>query len=184
MAYPSNEDDTMEAADTQIDATINKLADQYAGCDARSAEINDERKTIRENVEKLGINPKAFVHAVARIKQMSKTESQHYDESIDRVMSVIGDRQMELYPEHAERIRKREERKEAKAAEQGRSQEELDAATNENPRSDPAAGGAKPQTELQAEAEQSEGDAVLDAMAPNISQSDKAKRLREKAGLA
>jgi hypothetical protein len=182
MAYPDNHDDA--EAEKQIDKTIAKLAEQYASCDRRSAEINDERATIRSNIDKLGIDPKGFVHAVAQIKQMSNGERRDYQNSVARVLSVIGDRQMELYPEAAERIKKREERKEAEAAKEGRSSEELDAATNANPRSDPDAGGAKPQVErepLQPDGsawpddaavaardaqEQAEGDAALKAAAP------------------
>jgi hypothetical protein len=178
MAYPSNDD----PAQKEIDSTISKLADQYASCDRRSAEINDERATIRANVDKLGIDPKGFVHAVAQVKQMSNGERRDYQASVSRVLSVIGDRQGELYPEYAERIRKREERAAEAAAKAGRTQEELDAETNANPRSDPAAGGAGAPP-----GEQADGEAALAAAAPvtaaKQSQSEKAAKKRAAAGL-
>ncbi len=192
MAYPANED-----PDTQIDDTIMKLAEDYASCDRRSAEINDERKTIRENAEKLGIPSKAFQHAVGMVKHMSKGERRDYEEGIARVLRAVGDRQAELFPEAAERIRKREEKKAA----QPRTPAEIDAANQDNPRSDPNNGGAKPQTapaplqengepwpddKAVAErdaAEQAEGDKVLEAQAPVMSQSQKAAKKRAAAGL-
>lgn len=96
-------------ADMQIDATINKLADQYAGCDRRSDEINEERATIRKNVDKLGIPPKAFTNAVAQVKQMTTAQRSDYESGFDRVMSVISGRQSELFPQEAERMRKKAE---------------------------------------------------------------------------
>lgn len=99
----------MDAADIKIDSTINKLADQYASCDRRSAEINDERATIRANVEKLGILPKAFVAAMSQVKQMSQGERTDYAISHARVIGAIGERQDELFPVEAERARKRAE---------------------------------------------------------------------------
>ena len=190
MAYPDNQDD----ADSQIDSTIIKLADQYASCDRRSAEINDERATIRDNVDKLGINPKAFVHAVAQIKQMDAGERDDYQESVVRVLSVIGDRQGELYPEAVERIKKRQERAAEKSAKEGRTQAELDAETNANPRSDPAAGGAGreplqpdgtawPDDADIAAREQQAGEEALAAAAPKMSQSQKAAQKRAAARL-
>ena len=198
MAYPNNEDDA--AADFQIDATIQKLADQYASCDRRSAELNDERATIRENVDKLGIDPKGFVHAVAQIKQMSTGERRDYQTSVARVLAVIGDRQGELYPEHAERIRKREERQAEAKSKEGRTSEELDAKTNTDPKSDPKNGGAAreplqpdgtpwPDDAEVAAREQAEGDQALKDAAPKtaaaakVSQSAKAKAKLAAAGL-
>jgi hypothetical protein len=178
MAYPANED-----PDTQIDNTIMKLAEDYASCDRRSAEINDERATIRENAEKLGIPSKAFQHAVGMVKHMSKGERRDYEEGVARVLRAVGDRQADLFPEAAERIRKREE----KAATKPRTPAEIDAANEANPRSDPNKGGAKPQTPPNPPDEQTEGDAALAAAAPKTtakqSQSAKAKAKLAAAGL-
>lgn len=131
MAYPENED-----PDQQIDSTIIKLAEEYASCDRRSAEINDERKTIRDNAEKLGIPSKAFQHAVGMVKHMSEGERRDYAVGMNRVVRAIEGRQAELFPAEAERIRKRQE-KNAKT-------EAAPVNSDTNPRSNPDAGGAKP----------------------------------------
>lgn len=122
-------------ADMQIDSTINKLADQYASCDRRSADINEERATIRENAEKLGIPSKAFQHAVNMVKQMSEGERRDYQVGVNRVLKVISDRQGELYPQEAAKALKRE-------AERAASTKEGDAKSDANPRSNPKSGGA------------------------------------------
>lgn len=134
MAYPENED-----AEQQIDSSLIKLAEQYASCDRRSADINEERSTIRDNVSKLGIDPLAWQHAVGMVKKMSEGERRDYQISVNRVLKAIGDRQNELFPIETEKIRKRQE-KNAKPVEA----DPVDADTN--PRSDPNAGGAKPMT--------------------------------------
>jgi hypothetical protein len=146
----------------KIDSTIDKLADQYASCDRRSAEINDERATIRENIEKLGIPSKSFVHAVAMVKQMSKGERRDYQSGVNRVLRVISTRQMELYPEQTRRQEKREQDARDRAAE-ARTKKGPDADTN--PRSDPARGGAgkkaaKPKAAKGKTAKQAAGDAA------------------------
>lgn len=158
--YPNN-----ETPDEQIDNTIIKLAEQYATCDRKSKEINDERKTIRDNAEKLGIPSKAFQHAVGMVKHMSDGERRDYQVGVNRMLKVIGERQGDLFPQEAEKVKKREERKAEAAAKAGRSAEELNAASDANRRSDPNAGGAQVDLEEAiAEAtqrEQAEGDAVL-----------------------
>lgn len=157
-----------EGPDEKIDGQIIKLAEQYASCDRRSAEINDERSTIRDNAEKLGIPSKAFQHAVGMVKHMSEGERRDYTIGVNRVVRAISGRQAELFPAEAERVRKRED---AKAAE-GKSKAELDAKTDSDPRSDPASGGAGPLVDLMTEeqnaAEQAEGEAALSQAAAPV----------------
>lgn len=138
MTDAPEEERTNMDAEMKIDSTIDKLADQYASCDRRSAEINEERSTIRENIEKLGIPSKSFVHAVAMVKQMSKGERKDYQSGVNRVLRVISTRQMELYPEETRRQEKREQDAKDKAAE-AKSAAGRDP---DHPRSDPKAGGA------------------------------------------
>lgn len=154
MAYPDNED-----PEAQIDSSLIKLAEQYASCDRRSSEINDERATIRDNVSKLGIDPLAWQHAVGMVKKMSEGERRDYQISVNRVLKAIGDRQNELFPIETEKIRKRQE-KNAKPVEA----DPIDSDTN--PRSDPNAGGAKPMTAEETAAEIAEGNAALNAALP------------------
>ena len=138
------------ANDQKLNSSIIQLAEQYASCDKRSAAINDERKGIRENAEKLGIPSRAFQHAVGLVKQMSEGEQTDYRRGVNRVLTALQGRQAELFPEAAERIKKRVDA-EALAKEEA---ERRDGTwSSENPRSDPNRGGAKPKTEAAAGAE-------------------------------
>lgn len=143
-----------------IDKQINKLADRYAACDQQSSDLNKERKEIRDDAEKLGISSRAFQHAVSMVKNMSEGERRDYQVGMNRTLKAIGERQGDLFPQHAEKARKREERKAAEAANEPRSQQELDALTDGNPRSNPATGGAAA-VQAVTDAEQAEGDTLL-----------------------
>lgn len=199
----TEEADRINDVEGHLDKQMLKLAEQYANCDRKSKDLNDERKQIRDNAEKLGIPSKAFQHAVGMVKHMSEGERRDYQVGVNRVLKAISDRQNDLFPAEAEKIRKREEaREEAAAAEQSAKGPDPDT----NPRSDPNRGGAKPQTDssvdnseenpwpddvqnaaaINSEAEQSEGAAVIAAMAPEtkkMSQSAKAAAKREAAKL-
>ena len=48
----ANQEAKLDNTDVKLNKSILSLVEQYATCDARSAELNDERATIRENVEK------------------------------------------------------------------------------------------------------------------------------------
>ncbi len=180
---PEKVNDEQRSADLQIENSILKAGEAYSASHRRSRTENKERASNRARIKDLGMRTDAYQVGVRIVKDLTENERKDFLRDLNLVVKVLGAKQAELFPDEALKAAKREEKQREKKAKEGRSQEELDAATNDNPRSDPAAGGAKPQTESQAEAEQSEGDAVLDAMAPKISQSDKAKRLREKAGL-
>jgi hypothetical protein len=143
-----------------VDKQINKLADRYAACDRQSAELNKERKDIRDDAEKLGITSKAFQHAVNMVKNMTEGERRDYQTGVNRTLKAIGERQGDLFPEQARKNREREERRAAEEANKPRSEEELNAQTDANRRSDPDAGGAKVQTVT--DQEQAEGAAILE----------------------
>lgn len=129
-------------ADQQMDATILKLAEQYKDSLDRSAEENEERKTIRDNAEKLGIKSKAFQNGVSIVKMMSKGERTDYMRGFRRILDVLGEKQKELFPEDAERIERRLERQRAEAAKAKAEAKSSAADSDKNPRSDPARGGA------------------------------------------
>lgn len=134
--------------DMQTNKQLERLATQYADCDRRSAEINEERQQIRENAEKLGIPSKSFQHAVGMVKGMTEGERTDYTNGVNRMLEAIGTEEMRatLFPEIVEAERRRAakeaERAAAKQAAEGRTPEELNAETDSNPRSDPEAGGA------------------------------------------
>jgi hypothetical protein len=189
--------DRINDVEGHLDKQLLKLAEQYASCDRRSAEINEERKTIRDNAEKIGVPSKSFVHAVAMTKQMSEGERRDYQVGVNRVLKAISERQNDLFPVEAEKIRKREQ-----AAADAQTTPGPDADTN--PRSDPNSGGAKPQTESsvensgekpwpddpqtaaiqQAQAEQAEGESVIEEMQPETKKASQSAKAKEKLAAA
>jgi hypothetical protein len=194
--------DKVNDQERKLDSQIMKLVEQYASCDRRSAEINDERKQIRDNAEKLGFASSEFQEGVKRSKKMTKTERDVYEEHVGRIVGIVEGKQAELWPSQAEKNQKREERKAEKAAKEPRGGDELDAATDANPKSDPAAGGAgkrgrKAKAEEPAEkpwpddvaansaAEQTEGEALLATAGKGepMSQSAIARERLENLGL-
>lgn len=192
--------DRINDVEGHLDNQMVKLAEQYASCDRRSADINEERKTIRDNAEKLGIPSKAFQHAVGMVKHMSEGERRDYQVGVNRVLKAISDRQNDLFPAEAEKIRKRVD---AAAAEESAKGPDADT----NPRSDPNSGGAKPQTgdgsepvdnsgdkpwpddvakaaAANAEAEQQQGEAVFDKLAPETKKKSQSQKAKEKLAAA
>lgn len=121
--------------DNGFDTQMLKLVEQYAACDKRSSDINEERKVIRDNAEKLGIPSLHFQHAVMRAKKMTKTERMSYDENVEHIISIVEGKQAELWPEDTKRSEKREAARKAEEDAKG-----VDPDTN--PRSDPKRGGA------------------------------------------
>lgn len=169
-----------ETPDMQIDSTLIKLAEQYASCDRRSADINEERATIRENAEKLGIPSKSFQHAVGMTKHMSKGERRDYQVGVNRVLKAIGDRQGELYPAEFERANKRDEAK--KAENKPKTKAEKDARSDANPKSDPKRGGtgnAKPALAVvPPSGDSTDGDQLI----KDVAARKEAERLEQEAG--
>lgn len=168
-------DDRINDPDREIDSTIMKLVEQYASCDRRSADINEERATIRSNAEKLGFTSQEFQDGVRRTKKMSKTERDIHERNVNRIVSIAETRQSEFWPAEAERQRKRAERRAADAAEASKgSAGAPDPDTN--PRSDPKRGGAGKKkgerpteeqlTAAASEAEQQAGEDALKGLAP------------------
>ena len=176
-------DDRLNDPDHMIDSTIIKMAEEYVSCDRRSADINESRKNIRDNIEKLGIDPLAFQHAVKQVKGMSEGERRDYQISMNRVLKVISERQNDLFPEAAERIRKREERAAAPKTATPAGKAEANAQSDANPNSEPRI-VLTPDANAE---EQAEGEAVLQAMVPETTAAKKKSQsqiAREKADAA
>ncbi len=160
MNLVTDDDDRINDIDAKTDQKINDLATQYADSLARSSDENEIRGEIREKIADLGISSKGFQHAVMMLKSMSAGERNDYQNGMDRVVKALADRQAELFPEEFERIKKREEAKAQTVA------NTLDSDTN--PRSNPDAGGAKPQVPVEnPPGEDAEGEAALAAMVPD-----------------
>lgn len=129
-----------ETPDQQIDSVILKLAEQYASLERRAKELNEEKKEIRENVDRLGIPSLAWQIGVKTVKLFSKGEREDFNRGLRRVVSVIGERQRELFPDDMERIEKRQAA--AKAAKAKLTGKEGAPNPDTNPRSNPKSGGA------------------------------------------
>jgi hypothetical protein len=130
-------------ADRQLDAKINEAADWYAGSNARQKDENKGRAENRKHVSDLGLSTKAYQWAVQLLKSgLTDFEIKDVLRDLEIFVRVLGDRQAELFPAELAAATKRRERKAEKAAKEPRGGEELDAATDANPKSDPAAGGA------------------------------------------
>lgn len=168
--------------DAGMNKTLMKLVEEYANCDHKSAELNEQRANIRENIEKLGVPPKAFMRFVADQKQMSPGEFRDMQAGYERMQEAAEaegiDVQGQFWPGLKKAADKRAERRAEK--EKGRA-----GAPNpdDNPRSDPNRGGAKPNTKgkkgetgnvvqlqppsgEQQQTEGQEGDAVLNGLTP------------------
>ena len=159
---------TQPHLDNGFDSAILKLVEQYAACDKRSSALNEERKSIRDNAEKLGIPSIHFQHAVMRAKKMTKTERMSYNDNVERIVTIVEGKQTELWPEEAKKAEKR-----AKA----KADAEAEAATlkgpdpDTNPRSDPKRGGAgKAKTKLDAKAAKIAADAEQPAEQVDLEQ--------------
>lgn len=122
-----------------MDSTILKLAEQYQSTLERSRELNEERSTIRENIEKLGIDPKAFQVGLMMTRDLTTGERNDYTGSLTRVLSVLDGKETDLFG--AEEVAKRDKRA-AKRAEKAATGTAADDDNPDSPRGDPAKGGA------------------------------------------
>lgn len=128
-----------QEARTSIQSTVIEVAEQYADSIKRSRTENKKRAKGRAKIDELGVRTDAFQHGLRLVKDLTISEQKQYLRDLKMVISVVGQRQMELFPEDALRNKKREEDRMAKEAE-ARTKAGVDSDTN--PRSDPKRGGA------------------------------------------
>lgn len=147
---------------SNVDSTILKLANDYQRTLEKSRELNEERATIRDNVEKLGIDPLAFQAGLRMARDMTNGERSDYTSSLNRVLGVLDGKEADLFG--ADEVAKRNKRAEKRAEKEAKAttaREAQDDKSDANPRSDPKAGGAgKGKTIKEAAAE---SDAALKA---------------------
>ena len=158
-------------ANLQIDEKIRKSVARYVDLEKRAKALNDEKKNEREQMEKLGIHPRAYQDEVRNFKLYDEAERTAYMASRRRMAEVLTVAEGDLF---AEEIAARQERAAKKAKVTGK-EGAIDSDTN--PRSDPARGGAGRPTEAEltaAAAEQAEGEAVLEAAKPKAKRSQSA----------
>ena len=187
-------------AERQIEATILEVGQAYADSNKRQKKENKSRAENRARIKELGVRTDAYQVAVRICKDLTESERKDFLRDLDLLVRVLGPRQRDFFEDEAIKAEKREQKRRDKEAEAGRTQAELDAKTDTDPKSDPAKGGAgkgrkkkgaqaeppagetgdeliaRVAREKQAEQEQREGDAIL-------SQSERAAKKREAAGL-
>lgn len=145
--------------DSQIDSTLLVLVERYAGCDARSLDINHERTEIRKDAMKLGFSSIEFQHAVLRAKKMTKSERAIYDRNVNRIIGVVEGRQAEFWPAEV----KAAERRQAKRDEENKGWAGAPE-PGTDPKGDPNRGGVALDKKRRAQqaAEQKEGGKIVD----------------------
>lgn len=74
---------------SNLENEIKELTAKYVACDEKSALLSDERKKIRDRIEELGHDTKAFQDKISRLKKDRKKKD-GYDESY-KVLSTIID---------------------------------------------------------------------------------------------
>jgi hypothetical protein len=192
----------MHGANMQIDDKIRKSVARTVDLMKRRKNLNDEIKEEREQMEKIGVHPRAYQDEVRNFKLYDESERALYMASRRRMQEVLAPVEESMFAEEIAERKKKAERKAAKDGNKPRTPAEIDAANADNPRSDPNAGGAKPQVPPEPPAgdwpddkavaerdaaEEMAGDAVLKSMAPQTtkkqSQSAKAKAKLAAAGL-
>lgn len=142
---PDEINDEDRAADAALKDLIWKMGQSYAGRNSRSKTENEGRKKERDGMESQDIDSNAFGTVVRLVKTKSPRELKRWVDSFKLCMAVLGKAQADLFPEDAVRAQKREQDrrdKEKAARDAARTPTELDAASDTNPRSDPAKGGA------------------------------------------
>lgn len=137
-------DGTVTDAELQIEATLFKQGEGYAARNARSKEENKGRAESRAAIKSIGMNPNAFAQAIKLIKDLTPSELKEWRRDFDLTLRVMGSRQKDLFPLEQLKAEARIQRAKDKAAKAGRTQAEMDADSDANPRSDPANGGAEP----------------------------------------
>ncbi len=178
--------DRINDLDAKIDSDLLKIAEEYVECENQAKALNERKKSLREKAERLEQHPTAFRTAIMWVKLFSNADRISVLSSFHRMIGILGDRQKDLFPEQVKKLEERAAKKMAKDG--GRTQSELDAATDTSERSDPNVGGAKPAVENPPD-EQAAGDAALNAGLPETkaagkkkSQSQIAKEIASAAG--
>lgn len=136
--------DKINDYERKIEQSVFTEGQGYAARNARSKEENKGRAAARDRIKQLGMSPQAFGAAVALVKSKTPRELEDYLRDFNAVLKVLRQKQAELFPDEAAAALKREALREQKAAEIPRDTKALDEKTDNDKRSDPNKGGAKP----------------------------------------
>lgn len=127
----------------QLEANLDKIGERYSSSHKRSRTENKERADIRARAKELGLRTDAFQTGIKIVKDLTENERKDFLRDLDLIVRVFGAKQSELFPDEALKAEQRVKRQAERAAKEGRTKEELDAASDSNSRSDPSAGGAQ-----------------------------------------
>jgi hypothetical protein len=195
--------------DRQLATSIEKLGEFAAGSNQRQRDENKLRAENRAKVKELGVGTYAYQVAVKVCKDMTEGERKDFLRDLELLVRILGPKQKDLFADELIKAEAREKKRQEKESEAGRTKAELDAKTDTDPKSDPAAGGAgkkpkggkKKATEAveelnraplasevdpaaaQAAAEQAEGEKLLDGAGKPKSQTEIAQQKRDEAGV-
>lgn len=159
----------------QMESRLLESGNAYSASHRRSREENKVRANNRAKIKEMGMRTDAYQVGVRIVKDLTENERKDFLRDLNAVVKVLGSRQQELFPEEAMKAAKREERKNAKV-------KGNEGAPNpdENPRNDPASGGAgRPSeeelTKAAAAAEQTAGEDALAAGLPKTRKAQSAQ---------
>lgn len=177
-------------AERQVEAKIFEIGSAYAESNAADKVKNKKRAENRKKIGDLGLRVDAYQIGVKIVKDLTTEEIKDYLRDLKLVVKVLGGRQAELFPEEKLKAEARSQRAKDRAKKLTGKEGAPD--PDSNPRSDPKSGGAgkrprKPKAvkeqitihdtvaagdalisstaaQLNAAAEQAEGDAYLSGM--------------------
>lgn len=172
-------------ADRRLAASIEALGEFAGASNKRQKAENKLRSENRAKVKELGVGTYAYQIAIKICKDMTESERKEFLRDLDILVKILGPKQKDFFADDLIKAELRAKKRQDAASKEGRTDAELNAKTDTDPKSDPKKGGAgKVLAPEAAAAEQAEGDAVLEAgIAGAKSQSEIAKDKRAKAGL-
>lgn len=132
-------------ADRYVESKILEAGEAYAESNKRQKVENKKRAENRAKIKDLGVGTYAYQVAVKICKDLTETERGDFLRDLDVLVRVLGPKQKDLFADELIKAEKRAQRQAEKAAKVTGKEGAPD--PDNNPRSDPNAGGAKPQTE-------------------------------------
>lgn len=114
MAEPTDDDRQNDTVARKRDL-IWKEAQGYAESRVTSKKLNKARAKSRGNIEEGGIRTDSFQDGIRLSKDLEPADLEQYLEDLQLVLSVLGARQGELFPEEVARRQKRAEQAKTKA---------------------------------------------------------------------
>lgn len=179
--------DKINDLDRVMESRILESGNAYSASHRRSRDENRVRAGNRAKIKDMGMRTDAYQVGVRIVKDLTESERKDFLRDLNLVVKVLGSRQQELFPEEALKAATREAKRKAKlTGKEGAPDPDT------NPNSAPRIvilseeGMTVESSDLVSE-EQAEGDAVLEAMAPETTAAKKKSQsqiAREKSDAA